>query len=66
MKERFTPRSCGSNSEGGSLQSGGTSENNRNAKCYSITKSGRKQIERAGELREDMRGDRAPRFVIDR
>jgi PadR family transcriptional regulator len=38
----------------------GTSENNRKAKYYSITKSGRKQLEREGELGADRRRDRAP------
>jgi transcriptional regulator len=37
----------------------GTSENNRKAKYYSITKSGRKQLARDGELGADRRGDRA-------
>src|SRR5262250_2371198 len=39
----------------------GTSENNRKAKYYSITKSGRKQLAReTAELGADRRGDRAP------
>src|SRR5262245_38909033 len=39
----------------------GTSENNRKAKYYSITKSGRKQLAReTAELGSDRRGDRAP------
>jgi hypothetical protein len=38
------PRCCASNRAAGSAPNGGISDNNRKAKYYSLTKSGRKQL----------------------
>src|SRR5262249_59398320 len=61
MKGRFIPRSYGWGGGGGSPQTHGTAENERKAKYYSITKSGRKQLAReTPELGADHPGDRGP------
>src|SRR5262245_17645934 len=61
MRERSIPRSCGSSRRKWIASGWGISENNRKAKYYSITKSGRKQLAReTAELGADRRRDRAP------
>jgi PadR family transcriptional regulator, regulatory protein PadR len=56
MKERSTPHSCGFSGGNGLLQSEGTSENNRKAKYYSLTKGGRKRLARETENWERIAG----------
>jgi hypothetical protein len=44
-RDRFIPLSTGWNTRAGFKPTGGASENNRKAKYYSLTRTGRKQLE---------------------
>ena len=43
-RDRSIPRCTGSNSRGSSMPNGANSENNRQAKFYQLTRTGRKQL----------------------